>query len=458
MTLKYSIQTFILSSFIIAIQSCDKQLDVEPQESIDASTALTTASDVDAAVIGAYSVLAEGSLYGTNFFMLADLQASEGYAIWGGTFQGQRQVASKTMTRDNAEAERTWNNAYEAINTANIVLNAVNVVTDADLKNQYEGEALFIRGILHFELVRYYAKPWGATANNDHPGIVIRTEAFLTEAPASARSSVKEVYDQVIADLTAAADKLPESNGSRADRYTALAFLARVYLQQSNYTSARDAVTTIIESGNYSMNNNILQAFTEDNTEESIWEIEQDVQNNAGDSNDGLATFYADLPGIGRADVRIEEDFVNSYEPDDLRKELWYYNNGDEDNPVLFTAKWSSAYQNLPVVRLAEMYLIRAECNLRLGGAVIGDTPENDLAQVRNRERVNLKPIVNPTIADVMTERLHELAFEGVRIHDIKRLQGSTGDFAWNSDLLVFPIPAQEVFASGGVIAQNPGY
>jgi hypothetical protein len=457
MVLKYFIQTFIVSAFVTTVQSCDKQLDVEPEESIDAGTALTTASDVDAAVIGTYSLLAVGASYGTNFFMLADLQASEDYATWGGTFQGARQVATKTMTRDNSEAARTWDSTYRAINMANIVLNAVDVVTDATLKNQYEGEALFIRGILHFELVRFYAKPWGATPNNDHPGIVIRTSAFFTEAPASPRSTVKEVYDQVIADLTAAADKLPKKNGSRADRYTALAFLARVYLQQSNYALARDAADSVIRSGNYEMNDDILQAFTEDNTREVIWEIEQDVQNNAGDDNDGLATFYANLDAIGRGDIRIDSAFVAGYEANDLRKELWYYNTGTAAKPVLFTAKWSSAYQNLPVVRLAEMYLIRAECNLRLG-EISGATPAADLAQVRNIARVNLAPIANPTLNNVLQERLHELAFEGVRIHDIKRLKSSTGDFAWDNDLLVFPIPAQEVSASGGVIVQNPKY
>ncbi len=434
-------------------QSCDKQLDVEPQQSIDAGTALTNASDVDAAVIGTYSVIATGPLYGTNLFLMADLQASEGYATWAGTFQGQRQISLKNMTRDNSEAARTWNAAYRAINMANVVLDAVDVVTDADLRNQYEGEALFIRGILHFELVRYYALPWGATAGNDHLGVVIRTEPFLTEAPPSARSTVKQVYDQVIADLTEAAAKLPESNGSRADRYAALAFLARVYLQQSDYAKARDAANEVIESGNYGMNSNITRAFTEDNTDEVIWEIEQDVQNNAGDANDGLATFYADLPAVGRGDVRISETFYNMYPAQDLRKELWYYFSG----APLYSAKWTSASQNLPVVRLAEMYLIRAEANLRLGTAV-GDTPAADLAQIRNPARVNLPVIANPTLDDILRERWLELAFEGVRIHDIKRLKGTTGNFAWNSELLVFPIPAQEVSASGGMIAQNPGY
>ena len=96
--------------------------------------------------------------------MLPDLIGGDGTATWRGTFQSPRQITNKTMTRDNADANLTWTAAYNAINTANIALNSLNIVKDPDLKTQLEGEALFIRGIMHFELVRLYALPWGATA------------------------------------------------------------------------------------------------------------------------------------------------------------------------------------------------------------------------------------------------------------------------------------------------------
>ena len=114
-------------------------------------------------------------------------------------------------------------------------------------------------------------------------------------------------------------------------------------------------------------------------------------------------------------------------------------------------------HENLPVIRIAEMYLIRAEANLRLGTSV-GDTPQNDLAQVRNPVRTNLTVILLPTLNDVLNERYLELAYEGLRIHDIKRLQAATGTFPWNDKYLVFPIPQREVDATSGVIVQNPGY
>ena len=463
MKFKFIHKIFLICSIAMVLESCTKQLDVEPQQSIDASTALNNAGDVEAAIIGAYSVLAGGALYGTNLLMLADLQASEGMASWRGTFQGQRQVSLHNMTRDNSEASRTWIAGYRAINMANIVLKYVNVVTDPDLKDQLEGEALFIRGIMHFELVRYFGKPWGATAANDHPGIVVKTTATLTEEAAVARSSVKAAYDQAIADLTAAAAKLPDDNGERANRFIAHAFLARIYLQQANYAAARDQANIVIEEGPYSMNDDILEAFLEDNTDEVIFEIEQDVQNNAGTANDGMATFYASFPGVGRADVRVDAAFVNSYNAADLRKSAWYYIGTGARAGNWYTRKWNSFSMNLPIIRLAEMYLIRAECNLRLGTSV-GDTPANDLAQVRNPSRVGLPVIAAPTLADILQERIFELAFEGLRIHDVKRLKltlvnPTTGaTIAWDADLLVFPIPQREVDASSGIIAQNPGY
>lgn len=461
MRTKHIFQLSLSTILLLGIGSCNKKLDIQPKQSIDATTAISTADDVEGAVIGAYSILGGGALYGTNLFLNADLQGADNYASWRGTFQGQRQIALHNMTRDNAEASRTWIAAYRAINMANIVLESLNFVTDAAQKNKLEGEALFIRGIMHFELVRYYGLPWGATAANDHLGVVIRTKATKNETDAfekNPRSTVAQVYTQVLADLNAAIAKLPDDNGTRVDKYVAYAFLARVYLQQSDYVNARAAAHAVIQSGKYKMNAAVRAVFDNKNTSESIWEIQQNDQNNAGTSNDGMATFYASLPGIGRADVRMVAAFLNLYPAGDLRRSEWYYVGTGLRPGNTYSSKWRSFSMNLPVIRIAEMYLIRAETNLRIGGAPLGDTPQNDLAQIRNPIRTNLPIIVNPTLADVLFERRLELAFEGLWIHDIKRLRLSTGAYAWNDNRLVFPIPQREVDASEGIIVQNPGY
>lgn len=444
---------------LLTTASCKKVLEVEPQQSIDAATALQNDQDVNSAVVGCYALMGGGALYGTNFLMLPDLQGSESYCSWRGTFQSFRQVASKTMIRDNAEASRTWIAAYRAINNANIVLANLGKVTDAALRTQLEGEALFIRGILHFELVRLYGLPYDPATSNSQLGVVIKTTAATDEAAASekiARSTVAQVYARVLTDLTAAVTKLPDDNGTRADKFTVLAFLSRVYLQMGNYAAARDAANEVIASGAYELAPIPLIPFTNKNTAESIWEIQQNEQNNAGQANDGMATFFASKPGIGRADVRMNTGFISSfYEAFDFRRRDWYYIGTGARPGNTYCFKWNAFEQNLPVIRIAEMYLTRAECNLRLGSNV-GDTPANDLDLIRSRS--NASSIAVPVLADILNERVRELAFEGLRIHDIKRLKTATGSFAWNDNKLVFPIPQREVDASVGVIVQNPGY
>jgi starch-binding outer membrane protein, SusD/RagB family len=155
--------------------------------------------------------------------------------------------------------------------------------------------------------------------------------------------------------------------------------------------------------------------------------------------------------------VRVSDDFLGTYNENDLRLQEWYYE-GVGQRSGTFTSKWKSYGQNLPIIRIAEMYLTRAECNLRLPSADVGASPSEDLAQVRNPVRTGLPLIPNPTLDNVLNERFHELTYEGVRIHDLRRLKEPTGDYEWNSNDLVLPIPQRDVDASKGVIEQNPGY
>lgn len=455
--LKYIFAVTVLSSAV----SCSKYLEVTPKQSIDAATALENDEDLNALIIGGYSILGRGSMYGTNFLMLPELMGGDDICTWRGTFTSFREVYNKRMATINEEARRTWVSAYDGINTANLALANLDKIKDADLKTQIEGEAYFMRGILHFELVRYYAQQYVAATAATDKGIVIKTTPTNDETDAFEvlpRNTVAQVYTQVINDLTKATTLLPEENDYRASKYTAYAFLSRVYLQQGDYAKARDAASAVIESGLYVPNASVSAVFSNKNTKESIFEIQQTDQNNAGTANDGMATFYASLPGIGRADVRVNAALPNDlYQASDLRKSEWYYIGTGARAGNTYCGKWKSFSQNLPVIRIPEMYLTRAEANRRLN-TNIGATPAQDLAMVVNAVRTNTTAPSNPTLDDILKERTRELLFEGLRIHDLKRLRLPTGDYEWNDNSLVFPIPQREVDATKGVISQNPGY
>ena len=190
------------------------------------------------------------------------------------------------------------------------------------------------------------------------------------------------------------------------------------------------------------------------NSAENIFEIEQDEQTNAGTSNDGLATFFASLDGIGRADARVNPAFASSFASNDKRRTEMIYSGDAGARPGLYTQKWSDYYGNIPLARITEMYLTRAEANLRLNTAV-GNTPTADINLIR--VRAGLAPIASPTVADILNEREKELAFEGFRLHDYKRTKRTIGTTPYNSPVLVFPIPDREVNANPS-LEQNPGY
>jgi hypothetical protein len=457
----------LVGLFASIFSSCDKKLDIEPQQSIEAITALEKDQDFEITMVGAYSKIAEGALYGTNLNMLPELLGNEIYFSWAGTFQSFRQVATKTMNAQNAEAARTWIAAYQAINAANLVLSGSSKIQDEDLKLKLEGEALFIRGIMHFELVRLYGLPFSDGNSASNFGVPITLTPSITPTEAStlaARNTVQQVYTQVLSDLNAAITKLPEENGYRANKYTAKSFLVRVYLQMGNYTMARNLADDIIQNSGAELTAGVAAPFKQRNSSESLFEIQQNEQNNAGTSNDGLATFYASLPGIGRGDFRVLSAFRSLFATTDKRRlELLYIGTGNRPGRI-YSGKWASFSQNIPVIRLAEMYLTRAECNLRLGTSV-GASPAADLALIRNR--AGASAIANPTVADIIKERTLELCFEGSRIHDIKRTQtsllmGYDEDdnpvyMNYNSPKLVFPIPEREMRANSALI-QNPGY
>jgi len=106
------------------------------------------------------------------------------------------------------------------------------------------------------------------------------------------------------------------------------------------------------------------------------------------------------------------------------------------------------------VLRLAEMYLTRAECNLRAGTSV-GDAPLNDINRIRIR--AGIPSLSSVILLDVLDERRLELALEGQWLSDAKRTQSTISGMPWNAPQLVFPIPQRERIENPNLL-QNEGY
>jgi starch-binding outer membrane protein, SusD/RagB family len=449
---------------LIAIASgCSKQLDIEPITSVDASNALQTGGDVQGALIGAYATLGGQNFLGGRIFVMSELLADYDELIWSGTFQGMTQIYNKQITVDNGFATASWLAGYSTINTANTVLNSLNLVAAAS-KNSVEGQAKFIRAISYFQLVKMYAKDWsnGNPATNDGVPLVLTPIKLFSEADKVPRAKVAAIYAQIIQDLTDAEAKLgnvPSAANAKylASKQSAAAMLARVYLQQRDYPKARDAANRVIASNRFDLVTYFPDVFPYNdaqpfqNSREVIFSLAVSV-------TQGINDFQTFFSADGRGDITIDAPHFNLYESGDERLDLFYSSGGSD-----YTGKNDNVYSNVQIIRLAEMYLIRAESNFRLGTNV-GADPLDDINTIRGRVFLPALGSIS-NLDQILYERKLELAFEGFNLDDIKRLGVSTGYFsagpgvglAHTSPKLVLPIPDRERRVNPN-LTQNDGY
>lgn len=454
----YTINILVLIGLAICFSSCDDQLYLSPAQSVDQELALNSDANVKRVLIGAYADIRHEDLWGGRIPLYAEMLGANNEIRWEGTFNQPREVYNKSIFTNNSFVTATWNRAYSAINICNNILDAINVVDEED-RDRVRGEALFIRGSVYFELVRFFALPYTAGNTSANPGVplVLTPTRQVTEENIVSRNTVEEVFQQVIADLSAAQDLLPASNSFFARNYVAAGILSRVYLQMERYDDARDAAHRAIElatASGKSLIPDYLEAFNnEADSQEDLFTI----QVNAQDPANNMHLFYStpDFGGRG-GDVTILNSHLNFYEPGDERLGQFVVRAGD-----LRTDKWRDQFRNVKVIRLAEMYLTRAEANFREGTS-IGATPLEDINLIRSR--VNLPATTSLTLEEILRERKLELAHEGHFIHDVKRTRGAIQDnnnpgltYLYDDPRLVFPIPQREMDANPE-LEQNPGY
>ncbi|MBR9776160.1 MAG: RagB/SusD family nutrient uptake outer membrane protein, partial [Cytophagales bacterium] len=326
-------------------------------------------------------------------------------------------------------------------------------------QDKVKGEALFIRAVVYFELVKLFSQPYIAGNTSVNPGVPLILSPSRGEENNGIveRYPVEDIYKQIIDDLTVAEQILPDTNGVFASSYTASAMLSRVFLQMGDFASARDAANRSINlalSFDKKLMSNYADAFNnESDSQEDIFTI----QVNSQDSENAMHLFYSTPEFGGRdGDVSILNSHLDLYEAGDDRLQLFQERAG-----ALRTDKWRDPNRNVKIIRLAELYLTRAEANFREGTS-LGATPLEDLNRIRRR--VSLPEKSSITIENILKERKLELAHEGHILHDIKRTQGFVIDnnnpaltYAFDDPKLVFPIPEREILANSKLI-QNPGY
>ncbi|NND35199.1 MAG: RagB/SusD family nutrient uptake outer membrane protein [Saprospiraceae bacterium] len=438
-------EIILICSFLFLFSACDDYLDIEPQQAISTNVALSDEQGVRTALIGTYDILLSSEHVILNSELLADTED----LIWTSFIVPLTELLNKNIAVSNNNVENFWIYSYRIINQANTVLDAVGVVAETD-RDAVAAELRFIRALVYFDLINMYAKPW--TAGNPEsslgvPIVSIPAEESL-DNPEVPRNNVAEVYEFIIADLIFAKANLPEQNGVFANTYTASALLSRVYLMQEKFESASAEAARVITSGRYELLDDLSQVFNQsDNSVEDIFTIQITPQ----DFNP-VSNFYSGELEGGNAFIGVTDEHLTKYDTGDLRAKLFY---NDLQTNTRRTSKWrvnATKDGNITTIRLAEMYLTRAEARFRTGD------PAGALEDVNViRRRAGLLSLSDVDLDVILEERYLELIFEGHQFRDIKRTRRFFGGIPFDDPQMIYPIPQRELDVNGALL-QNEGY
>lgn len=491
-----------------SLSSCvNDWLDVAPSDGTDADAALTSSSDLAAARTGMYAALKGNSnlvdYYGQQFFVYGDVHAGDDYQYnnIGGSnrasfyYDMNYQTASE-FSSSTSSSNVAWKSPYIVIGRANRIIAAAEggALSDAaEAKatiDQYAAEAKVLRALAHFDLVRIYGKPYtedqGASL-----GVPLVTGVLESNAK-PARSTVAEVYTQVVKDLTEAISSnalATETEPGYVSVWGAKAILSRVYLNMGDYANALSVAEDIIKNSGAALwtRDQYFKAWDASTPNESEFLFRLNV---AGSTDNN------DLNGIGNLQQRegykemvATKKFVDmlTSDPKDVRNDMFLPATAAKEVATygtnkVFLNKLRGQGGNLrnvtivPIIRLSEVYLTAAECAFRNNDKTKAVEYLNDLVKNRTTTEASLATVDNITLERILIERRKELIGEGQRYFDALRNNEtitrytSEADKGWHKTLskeaqsfdrdyfkAIAAIPQAEINANPN-IKQDTGY
>ncbi|MHB1197915.1 MAG: RagB/SusD family nutrient uptake outer membrane protein, partial [Lutibacter sp.] len=404
------IKTILVFFIVISMTNCSEDfLEKTPLDTINTENYPATAEELVTLVNGAYQPLQWPKLYNLRMWT-SDIMAGNSIVGAGGGSDGieTQDMANFVTSTDNAGVLDLWRGPWPGILMANIILDvAPGLEIEESIKNRSMGEAYFLRAQYYFILTKYFG---------DVPLIIKPQSSDDNLFPE--RVSKDLVYDQIISDLEKAIDLLPvkgEYTGSdigRASKGAAMGILAKVHLTLGNLNEVV-LLTSQIEGLGYSLNQNYSDNFnpSTENSNESLFEVQYASDGGFNFwSNENQSSWCSPFMGprgsgfVGGAYGwnQPTQEFVNSYEPNDLRKDatILYEGGPDFDGktykasfsltgynvrkfliPLSISPSYDNSPLNFPVLRFADILLMKAEALNELGQ---GSQAEIPLNQVRN--------------------------------------------------------------------------
>lgn len=469
--MKKIINKYSLVVLVTLVFGCNT-LDQEPRSQISTDAAFSNPNSAQGAVNGMYNILQ--GVYDWRVQVISDVAADVSQQI--DTWDGLINIDEFSLTPDNSEVEDLYATLYRLIDISNAIIANVDKVPGLEdaKKADFKGQAYGIRGIAYFELARFWGGVPGVYGTD---GVVIRTEPSvgINESSYASRASLVATYDQARTDLETGLSLLPDTRTGidlrgRLVKATTRAMLARLHLYLKEYNLAAQYATDVINDANYTLLKPYSDIFNKKNTTESVFEVQYNLTDRSG-----MRNWYYPATLGARGGTALHEQFYAdiSADPLDVRHQMTAERKTTSGATVYYPTKWPTPNDNnnTQVIRIAEMYLIRAEARI-LGPTVDIPGAQNDIDAIR--DRAGLGATTAATVPDLMDEimdqRKKEFFAEGHRWFDLirtgralstlsnlARSEGSTTYSLGNADRQVFPFPSKDVQTNPN-LKQNDAY
>jgi starch-binding outer membrane protein, SusD/RagB family len=449
--MKYKIYISVLILSLISI-SCGDLLNPKPVDLITDDQVLTDANSARVVLTSAYRGFAN---LGAPRIIAGDLTSDN--LIHNGTFTQYREISNKDMSASNGSASALWGVIYSISYIANFLYEGLPAIEISQSNfDQITATASFLRAYAYFVGVYTYG------------GLPIVTTTNVDQNRVIPRASFQETLDFIESELLYALDKLPAQtfNAGEVSNGAVKALLSKFYLYTGNWVQAEKYATEVIEgigTKAYVLEPTFQNAISDFSTE-SILEIVYSANDNPGTSTN----FSINNLFVGRREIIPSSEMVLALQNDGGDRKVMIEFNGANargaDNG--WTVVRYGPFDNIQVLRLAEMFLIRAEARAEQDKITGDQGALADINIIRQRAGV---PLIQGTSKNQMlqaieNERRMELCFEGHRWYDLirtGRAETVMNEFTnnWTEKDELWPIPLSEITNNPSLKdAQNPGY
>lgn len=448
------------AAFVLFLSACEKVLEFPPEGmNIEEEEALATKDDVLKFLNGIYDVTANflgGRYQGIADVLGDDLMKPEGN-------NDLIEVYDHNTTFFNTSTNGYYSNPYFGIFRANRI---IEIIDDYDFseseKQRIDGECKFLRALSHQKIMELYAQPPGFTSDNSHLGIVYKTQSV---SGILSRETLAENLSLLLSDINDAISQLPEENGAYATKDAARALKAKVLFQMGSYQESADLVSTIVNSGKYSLGTDIDRFLQGANSPEAVWSIVSFVDGSIIDVRSGFFNGNYKQFNNGIPLLRATPDFYNIYSADTADKRIiqFFELQGLTPDEFVVCKKFDKDYFNVPVFHLTDLKLLRAEALAESGGDLsIAIQDVNDIkerAYGHSANNLQATATASEVIAAAQYERRIEMFGEGDRIQQLKRRGAIENENIfirtnpWNCNGMVIQFPISEKSA---IFEMNP--